>query len=102
MHKFSTIKVLCYIQNSGGGSNFTLVRPNFWTLLNAWKTVATNIYTQLQATCTAQSTISMQGILMLEDLRACALQENFEKQVATLRLNLGTFQDLTIAICHFN
>ena len=67
----------------GGGSNFTLVRQNLWTLLNVWKNVATHIYTQAtynvathiytqatynvathiytQATCTAQSIISMQA-----------------------------------------
>ena len=47
----------------GGGSNFTLGRQNLWTLLNVWKNVDTHIYTQ--ATFTAQSTISMQGMLML-------------------------------------
>ena len=55
-----------------------MVRQNLWTLLNVQKNVATHIDTQ--ATYIVQSTISMQGMLMLGGLEACP-QENFEKQV---------------------
>ena len=67
-----------FILNRGGGNNFALVKQSLWTLLNVRKDVATHIDTQ--ATYIVQSTISMQGMLMLGGLEACP-QENFEKQV---------------------
>ena len=40
-------------------------------------------------------------MLVLECLGACP-QEKFEKQVLKIELNLGAFQDWTIAVSHFN
>ena len=66
--------------------------------LNVWKNVATHIYTQ--ATYIVQRTISMQGMLMLRDLGVCPPGKFWK--TSTPRLNLGAFQDLTIAISHVN
>ena len=70
------VRVYC----TGGRKQFYIGQAESWTLINVWKNVATHIlYTR--ATCTAQSTISMQGILMLGDLHGYAPQKSFEKQV---------------------
>ena len=85
--------------NRGRGSNFTLVKQNLWTLLNVQKNVATHTDTQAIYVYWAKHN---QHTRHANAKGSGGMPPTNFWKARTLWLNLGAFQDLTIAISHFN